>query len=182
MTSADFCAWRVISPFAFLLWHPLIPPTETLQISEGKINRFQSMCSLHLHHPSSSSIGLWFDKQSHPMDSALYVVSVRWTRLLPTASFRFHFTMDTLAVWLTLPTTKRVRDFHPIAVNHASRTCNSSLSGLVFIRILNRSTKFRHRLSTIETCDLRPYFTCDLDSPATCDLRPFLHLRPATFF
>jgi hypothetical protein len=30
--------------------------------------------------------------------------------------------MDTLAVQLTLPTTKRVRDFHPIAINHASHT------------------------------------------------------------
>jgi hypothetical protein len=41
---------------------------------------------------------------------------------LLTASFRFHLAMDTLAVQLTLPTTKRVRDFHPIAINHASHT------------------------------------------------------------
>jgi hypothetical protein len=35
--------------------------------------------------------------------------------------------MDTLAVQLTLPTTKRVRDFHPIAVNHASHTKKRAL-------------------------------------------------------
>jgi len=88
----------------------------------GKTNRFQVICSLHLPPAYLSSIGLLFDLQHHPMQTALYVVSVRWTNLLLTASFRFHLAMDTLAVQLTLPTTKRVRDFHPIAINHASHT------------------------------------------------------------
>src|SRR5699024_782224 len=54
---------------------------------------------------------------------ALYVVSVRQVRGLPTASSRFHLTMDTLAVQLctsSLPT--RTRDFHPLEPAHGGRT------------------------------------------------------------
>jgi hypothetical protein len=42
----------------------------------------------------------------------LYPLPVRRTSALPTASFRFHLTMDTLAVPLTLPLAGRVEDFH----------------------------------------------------------------------
>jgi len=42
----------------------------------------------------------------------LYPLAVRQTSALPTASFRFHLTMDTLAVWLTLPLAGCVEDFH----------------------------------------------------------------------
>ena len=38
---------------------------------------------------------------------------------------RFHLTMDTLAVRLTLPTTKRVMDFHHQAIAHGGRTTKS---------------------------------------------------------
>jgi hypothetical protein len=42
----------------------------------------------------------------------LYPLAVRQTSALPTASSRFHLTMDTLAVQLTLPLAGCVEDFH----------------------------------------------------------------------
>ena len=60
---------------------------------------------------------------SYPYFPALYVVSVRQVRGLPTASSRFHLTMDTLAVQLcasSLPT--RTWDFHPLEPAHDGRT------------------------------------------------------------
>ena len=60
-----------------------------------------------------------------PRSLALYVISVRRTRDLLTASFRFHLTMDTLAVQLctsSLPT--RTRDFHPLERAHGAQTQN----------------------------------------------------------
>ena len=44
---------------------------------------------------------------------ASYVISVRRTSVLPAASSRFHLTVDTLAVQLTVPPAGAVRDFHP---------------------------------------------------------------------
>ena len=40
----------------------------------------------------------------------LYAISVRQTSALPAASFRFHLTMDTLAVRLTVPLAGSVRN------------------------------------------------------------------------
>ena len=57
---------------------------------------------------------------------ALLVVPVRQAKGLPTASFRFHLTMDTLAVQLctsSLPT--RTRDFHPLERAHGAQTKKS---------------------------------------------------------
>ena len=42
----------------------------------------------------------------------LYAISVRQASALPAASFRFHLTMDTLAVRLTVPPAGPVEDFH----------------------------------------------------------------------
>ena len=60
--------------------------------------------------------------QSRPLCPALYAISVRRLRTLPAASFRFHLTMDPPAVRLTLPTTKRVVDFHHQAIAQGGRT------------------------------------------------------------
>ena len=38
------------------------------------------------------------------------------------ASFRFHLTVDTLAFGYILPTTGRIRDFHPLETCAAGRT------------------------------------------------------------
>jgi hypothetical protein len=53
---------------------------------------------------------------------ALDVIPVRQVEALPAASFRFHLTMDTLAVRLTVPTAKSVADFHRQVVAHAGHT------------------------------------------------------------
>ena len=67
-------------------------------------------------------MGLRLVLQPRPLCPALYAISVRRLGTLPAASFRFHLAMDTLAVRLTLPTTKRVMDFHHQAIAHGGRT------------------------------------------------------------
>ena len=67
-------------------------------------------------------MGLRLVMQPRPLCPALYAISVRRLGTLPAASFRFHLAMDTLAVRLTLPTTKRVVDFHHQAIAHGGRT------------------------------------------------------------
>ena len=67
-------------------------------------------------------MGLRLVWQPHPLCPALYAISIRRLGSLPAASFRFHLTMDTLAVQLTLPTTKRVVDFHHQVIAHGGRT------------------------------------------------------------
>ena len=90
----------------------------------------------------------------YPYFPALYVVPVRQARGLPTASSRFHLTMDTLAVQLcasSLPT--RTRDFHPLEPAHGGRTkiettrrfCRlflflSEVSSLLFVSMFKSST------------------------------------------
>ena len=60
---------------------------------------------------------------------ASYVISVRRTKSLLTASFRFYLTIDTLAVQLyTSLSPRRVRDFHPLERAHGAQTKNSALS------------------------------------------------------
>ena len=54
--------------------------------------------------------------------NALYAISVRRCRILLSASFRFHLTMDTLAVQLMVPTTKPIADFHRLVTAHAGQT------------------------------------------------------------
>jgi len=44
--------------------------------------------------------------------AALYAIPVRQASALPSAAFRFHLTMDTLAVRLTVPPVGPVADFH----------------------------------------------------------------------
>jgi len=46
--------------------------------------------------------------------TASYTVPVRQASVLPAASFRFHLTVDTLAVRLTIPLTGFVEDFHSL--------------------------------------------------------------------
>ena len=57
-----------------------------------------------------ATFGLHLLLQTYPYFRALYVISVRRTKSLLTASFRFHLTMDTLAVRLyTSSLPRRVR-------------------------------------------------------------------------
>ena len=70
-----------------------------------------------------ATFGLHLLLQTYPYFRALYVISVRRTKSLPTASFRFHLAMDTLAVQLyTSSLPRRVRDFHPLERAHGAQT------------------------------------------------------------
>ena len=55
------------------------------------------------------------------MYNVLYVISVRRTGDLLTASFKFHLTLDTLGFCYILPTTRVDRDFHPLETCAARR-------------------------------------------------------------
>ena len=46
---------------------------------------------------------------------------------MPPASFRFHLTMDTLALGYSLPATGRLRDFHPLEHAPAGRTTENAM-------------------------------------------------------
>jgi len=79
----------------------------------------------------------------YPYFPALYVVPVRQARGLPSASSRFHLTMDTLAVQLcasSLPT--RTRDFHPLESAHVGRT--KSQQKRFFADKKSKNLKFLH--------------------------------------
>ena len=70
-----------------------------------------------------ATFGLHLFWQTYPYFPAFYAIPVRRTKGLPTASFRFHLTVNTLAVQLcasSLPT--RTRDFHPLEPAHGGRT------------------------------------------------------------
>ena len=70
-----------------------------------------------------ATFGLCLPMQTYPYFQALYAVSVRQTKGLLTASFRFHLTMDTLAVQLyTSSLPRRVKDFHLLEFTHAGQT------------------------------------------------------------
>ena len=70
-----------------------------------------------------ATLGLHLFWQTYPYSRALYVISVRRTKSLLTASFRFYLTIDTLAVQLyTSLSPRRVRDFHPLERAHGAQT------------------------------------------------------------
>ena len=76
-----------------------------------------------------ATFGLHLLLQTYPYFRALYVISVRRTKSLLTASFRFHLAMDTLAVRLyTSSLPRRVRDFHPLERAHGAQTKRSGLT------------------------------------------------------
>jgi len=62
------------------------------------------------------------------------MISVRQTRVLPPASFRFAVTHDTLAIGCILPTTGRIKDFHPLERAPAGRTIKNR--SLIYIKLL----------------------------------------------
>jgi hypothetical protein len=80
------------------------------------------MSLLHLHNKVSDSVGFCFHGQAHPLYHASYAVSVRQGGTLPSASFRFHLAMDTLAVRLMVPTAMPIADFHRQVISHVGRT------------------------------------------------------------
>ena len=88
---------------------------------------------IHLPHllVLPATFGLHRFWPTYPYFPALYVVSVRQAKGLPSASFRFHLTVDTLAVQLctsSLPTC--TRDFHPLERAHGAQTKDTALCKL----------------------------------------------------
>ena len=81
-----------------------------------------------------ATFGLHLFWQTYPYFRALYVISVRRTKSLLTASFRFHLTIDTLAVRLyTSSLPRRVRDFHPLERAHGAQTKSGQMLSNRFI-------------------------------------------------
>ena len=106
---------------------------------------------------------------------ALYAVSVRQARLLPPASFRFHLTMDTLALGYMLPVIRAHSGLSPVracpcwayqkAGNSLSAIprlllqmqklfdfnlfCYRNLFGKIFLRKVNREDSVFHRCSDL---------------------------------
>ena len=68
-----------------------------------------------------------------------FMISVRQVKVLPPASFRFHLTMDTLALGYSLPATGRLRDFHPLEYAPAGRTTKSRRTERPALRLLTHS-------------------------------------------
>ena len=99
-----------------------------------------------------ATFGLHLLLQTYPYFRALYVISVRRTKSLPTASFRFHLAMDTLAVQLyTSSLPRRVRDFHPLERAHGAQTKRQHLVDAV-LNIL--SILFCNDLIGLSTCPI----------------------------
>ena len=85
-----------------------------LQTSPGNAHPHSRLCPPHLR-PSfpyryRTLKTFAFSSSLH----ASYAISVRRASALPAASFRFHLTMDTLAVRLTVPPVGSVGDFHSL--------------------------------------------------------------------
>ena len=93
---------------------------------------------------------------------ASYVISVRRTKSLLTASFRFYLTIDTLAVQLyTSLSPRRVRDFHPLERAHGAQTTKrmclgTSLDNLFYI-LLTESAVPAHSFPELLKFSLRPF-------------------------
>ncbi len=63
-----------------------------------------------------------------PTVSASYAISIRWASVLPSTSFRFHLTMDTLAVRLIVPLPGSIVDFHHQVIRPPPRVSKQRLS------------------------------------------------------
>ena len=114
---------------AFLVSPRLLLSERSIQISPGTTRFFPSICLPHLLPMIPCSYWASACTAVLPSCSTLYVVSVRQARGLPVvslfphpASFGFHLAMDTLAFGYILPTTGRIRDFHPLETCAARRT------------------------------------------------------------
>ena len=121
ITETSSLLWALLTSHSSLLLRLMKPPVRPPRLRCGL---FPSMYLPHLL-VLPATFGLQRFQPPYPYFPALYVVSVRQVRGLPTASSRFHLTMDTLAVQLcasSLPT--RTRDFHPLEPAHGGRTKN----------------------------------------------------------
>ena len=106
-----------------------------MQISPGTTRFFPSIYLPHLFRMIPCSYWASACVAVLPSYATFYVVPVRQARGLPVvsmfphpASFRFHLAMDTLAFGYILPTTGRIRVFHPLETCAAGRTTKTAPS------------------------------------------------------
>ena len=125
ITGTSSLLWALLTSHSSLLLRLMRPPVRPPRLRRALFSL------IHLPHllVLPATFGLYRFWPTYPYFPALYVVPVRQAKGLPTASFRFHLAMDTLAVQLctsSLPT--RTRDFHPLERAHGAQTKKSSKS------------------------------------------------------
>ena len=119
ITGTSLLLWLLLTSHSSLLLRLMGPPVRPPRL------RCALFPSMHLPHllVLPTTFGLQCLLPPYPHFRALYAVPVRQVGGLLTASFRFHLTMDTLAVRLcTSSLSTRTRDFHPLENAHAGRT------------------------------------------------------------
>ena len=119
ITGTSSLLWLLLTSHSSLLLRLMRPPVRPPRL------RCSLFPLIHLPHllVLPATFGLHRLLPTYPYFPALYVVPVRQAKGLPTASFRSHLAMGTLAVQLctsSLPT--RTRDFHPLERAHGART------------------------------------------------------------
>ena len=119
ITGTSSLLWALLTSHSSLSLRLMRPPVRSPRL------RCALFPLIHLPHllVLPATFGLHRFWPTYPYFPALYVVPVRQAKGLPTASFRFHLAMDTLAVQLctsSLPT--RTRDFHPLERAHGAQT------------------------------------------------------------
>ena len=119
ITGPSTLLWALLTSHSSLLLRLMRPPVRPPRLRRALFPLTYPPHLLVL----PATFGLHLFVQTYPYFPALYAVPIRRTKGLPTASFRFHLAMDTLAVQLctsSLPT--RTRDFHPLERAHGART------------------------------------------------------------
>ena len=119
ITGTSSLLWALLTSHSSLLLRLMRPPVRPPRL------RCALFSLIYLPHllVLPATFGLHRFWPTYPYFPALYVVPVRQAKGLPTASFRFHLTVDTLAVQLctsSLPTC--TRDFHPLERAHGAQT------------------------------------------------------------
>ena len=125
ITGTSSLLWALLTSHSSLLLRLMGPPVRPPRL------RCALFPLIYLPHllVLPATFGLHRHLPTYPYFPALYVVPVRQVKGLPAASFRFHLTMDTLAVQLctsSLPT--RTRDFHPLERAHGAQTNSAGTS------------------------------------------------------
>ena len=119
ITGTSSLLWALLTSHSSLLLRLMAPPARPPRL---RCTLFPLIYLPHLP-VFPATFGLYRFWPTCPNFPALYMVPVRQAKGLPTASFRFHLTMDTLAVQLctsSLPT--RTRVFHPLEHAHGAHT------------------------------------------------------------
>ena len=119
ITGTSSLLWALLTSHSSLLLRLMRPPVRPPRL---RCTLFPLIYLPHLL-VLPATFGLHRFGPTYPYFPALYVVPVRQAKGLLTASFRFHLTMDTLAVQLcTSSLLTRTRDFHPLERAHGAQT------------------------------------------------------------